>query len=282
MVFSQDGKIYNFSDKRIRDLYESYAARGVPNYSQAYATWISPLDYLSLTCSDVDAFLEKAKPLDYKALCDERQEIYLTVDFEDGEVVGHEGRHRMAALHKAGAELVAIAVHAYGENGRYEREFIDEVTVSGQDFFYLEKPCKAKGVVKLRGLTPLSQAYKQQVRAVFGPFPALGTFIGKKVYADKAYLGCIKGFSDCAEYVKEMHTNNPFKVAYVHIHDDIHSKGCCNSIINLFDFLNWTSEGRFCVLSAPALDDLIQSSKQEANASREDRDIKFKSDIVTR
>ena len=282
MVFSVDGKAYNFSDKRINNLYESYSARGVPNYSQAYVTWISPLDYLSLTCSDVNPFLEKAKPLDYKALCDERQEIYLTVDFEDGEVVGHEGRHRMAALYKAGAELVAVAVHAYGENGKYEREYIESFTVTGQDFSYIVPPRKATGVVELHGLTPLSEAYKKQVRSVYGPSSVLETFVGKKVYADNVCLGSVKGFSDCAEYVKEMHMNNPFKVSYVHINNDTNINGCVNSVINLRDFLNGTKEGLFRFSKSPALDELIHQSKQKVSLARYDNDINFKKDEVIR
>lgn len=170
MIFSNDGKIYSFSEKRVRNLFEAYSA-SAENYSQAYAAWISPLDFLSLTVSDVQGFLEKNKDkiLDYKELCEERQEMFLTVDFDSGEVVGHEGRHRMAALYYAGAEQVAIAVRAYGEKGKYNRKFIPEVTVTGQEFWMCRPRTRASGVVTLKGLVPFSKAYRNTVMELYGP-----------------------------------------------------------------------------------------------------------------
>ena len=169
LVSSVDGKSYGFSTKRIRNLYENYALRRSENYSMAYAAWITPLDYLSLTVSDVASFVDSCNPLDLEKLCAERQEIFLTVDLDAGEVVGHEGRHRMAALHKAGAERVAISIRCYGESGKYDRQPIPDLKLIGEEFLFCRPRYRASGVVKLDNLVPLSWHYRDVVEGLFGP-----------------------------------------------------------------------------------------------------------------
>ena len=281
MVYSFEGKVYNFSYKRLKDLFEYSSAPGEPNYAKSYATWISPLDYLSLTCPNAQEFLDKAKPLEYKKLCDERQEIYLRVDFETGRVVGHEGRHRMAALHNAGANMVAITVCAYGDKGKYNREFIERFTVKGQEFDYMEPPTRALGEVELRCLTPISLADKELVYNVFGPDVTLGTFIGERIYAienieqfstgekvseRKRYIGTVKGFSDNPDYSKGIpHPANPYKISYVHLHDETNPVGYRDYSIKIENFLNWIQEGNYKVPAKEALaslDDVIDNAKQ--------------------
>lgn len=262
MVFDFEEKVYNFSDKRLKYLFDCYSSNSVEKYAQAYVAWIKPLDYLSLTTSDVQGFLDKAKPLDYKALCDERQEIRLTVDFDAGEVVGHEGRHRMAALHKAGATTVAVVVKAYGEKGKYDRDFIERFTVKGQEFNYISPPRRASGVVELRCLVPLSKAERDLVLATFGSVVVLETFKGKKIYAvddvfqfsmgrkvseRQEYIGTVKGFSDNKDYSKAWHRGNPYKMVYVHMHNERNPKGYQDFALKVEDFLGWIKDGKYRV-----------------------------------
>lgn len=262
MVFNLEEKVYNFSDERLNYLYECYSSNSVEKYSQAYVAWINPLDYLSLTTTDVQGFLDKAKPLDYKILCGERQEIRLTVDFEAGEVVGHEGRHRMAALYNAGATAVAIVVKAYGEKGKYDREFIERFTVKGQEFNCIDPPRRASGVVDLRCLYPLSKAERDLVLAVFGPASVLESFKDKKIFAvddvfqfstgdkvseRKKYIGTVKGFSDNKDYLKAWSNTNPYPFLYVHMHNEKNPKGYQDFQLKVEDFLGWIKEGKYRV-----------------------------------
>lgn len=291
MIFSADNKIYNFSYKRLRNLYINYAAEFEENYSKAYATWISPNDYLSLTCpGGAQSFLDQAKPLDYKELCNQQQEIFLKVDFEKGVVVGHEGRHRMAALHNAGANLVAVTIIPNNQKDKYNRQPIERMLVEGQ-CFPIDPPNKATGVVELQRLTPISTANKELLYSVFGPDPALGTFVGKKIYAvedisqfssgqqissRKRYIGKIKGFSDNPDYAKTIHRSNPFKASCVHIHNETNPKGYQDYTVKLSDFLNWTREGKYHISAdnVRALADIIScAEKQKANKPDVDNKI---------
>lgn len=293
MVFDFEEKVYNFSDKRLKYLYECYSSTSEEKYAQAYVAWINPLDYLSLTTTDIQGFLERAKPLDYKALCDERQEIRLTVDFEAGEVVGHEGRHRMAALYKAGATTVAVVVKAYGEKGKYDRDFISQFTVTGQEFWLIDPPRRAPGVVDLRCLVPLSKAEKELATCFFGPSAVLDSFKGKKIYAvedvfqfstdDKVserqkYIGTVEGFSDNKGYSKAWHVLNPYEMIYVHMHNEKNPVGYQDYTLKVDDFLRWIQEGKYRVpaknfsRSPSDLNELIVAA-EKAVTKRETKDI---------
>ena len=281
MIFSFDETTYTFSNKRLKDLFEYSSAPGEPFYAKAYAAYISPKDYLSLTCPDPQRFIDNAKPLDYNKLCSERQEIYLRVDFDSGEVVGHEGRHRMAALHNAGAELVAVTVYPYGDKDKYNRQFIDHFTVKGQNFDYLEPPCRAPGVVNLECLVPLSEAFKDTVREHFGPGPALETYIGKKVYAvegiyqfsndekvgeRKECIGRVKGLSDNRNFAKSFESPFKWTPAYVCMYSEHNPVGYRDYAIKVEDFLKWIKNGRYKIPAkdmAAELDDLIVQAESK-------------------
>lgn len=275
MFCTYDNEIFNFSSKRLKDLFEYSSADGIPNYAKSYAAWIRPLDYLSLTCTDVQGFIEQAQPLDYKKLCAERQEIYLRVDFDNGKVVGHEGRHRMAALHKAGAKMVAITVCASDEKDKYYRHFIDKITVNGQDFNYLDPPRTAPGVVDLKCLVPISVSHKDFVFDVYGPRPVLESFVGKRIYAvedvyqfssgdkiaeRKRYMGTVKGMSDNPDYMKKYDSFFPWQPSYVWLHNEKNPNGYKDYAIKASDFMNWFNEGLYQVPAketVASLDDVI-------------------------
>ncbi|MEG2138262.1 MAG: hypothetical protein RRY64_06310, partial [Oscillospiraceae bacterium] len=161
---TKDGKTAAWSDKRIDRLYDAYASSS-PNYAKAYAAFISPDDFLSLTTSNRGQIEAQSRPLDTKELEDERQEIQLTYDPETpGEVFGHEGRHRMVALKNAGVERVAIAIQFLGEAGKYDRKPIKSLPLRGEDFGRTRAP----GNVTLEDLVPISQAYRAEIEEKFG------------------------------------------------------------------------------------------------------------------
>ena len=260
MVFDFDSKTYNFSHRRVRWLYEKYSASGVENYSQAFATYISPLDYLSLSASTPQSFVEKANPLDFGRLDEEYQEIFLTVDMDTGEVVGHEGRHRMAALYNAGAEKVAIAIRAFGEKDRYDRKPIDQMVLQGQEFPYLEPPQKAPGVVSVNNLIPFSQACKGAMMEYYGPMHVLRSYFDKDVYQGNDFYGKIVGVGD-------VHIDLPTGGSVKHKHILFSQYTHHSSSLRISDFMKGVSDGVFRVSQSKsiALDHVIASAAQRAS-----------------
>lgn len=120
---------------RIDYLIEDSGAGTRKNYAQSWITSISPTDFLNMTLSekgqDRDNF--DKMPGDYGSTVNDynyidglknekRQTPYLAIDVSTGEVVGHEGRHRMRALEKAGVTSSEIRIEFRDENGRLIKE----------------------------------------------------------------------------------------------------------------------------------------------------------------
>lgn len=104
---TQENGIASYTEERLEDLYTDYAAMN-EDYSQAYLTRLSPQEFLKLTTEDDAAYnriVSEAGKLDREKIKKNSQPIYLRI-YDDGEVKGHEGRHRMAALMDAGITSV--------------------------------------------------------------------------------------------------------------------------------------------------------------------------------
>ena len=159
---SKDEKTLWFSPERINRLMREYAASN-PDYSKAYATFISPSDFLSLTTTNEARIVSEATPLDLKSLRDETQEIFLRFDEETGEITGHEGRHRMVALRNAGIEQVAIALVPDTERNKYGRKPIPSLEVTGEEF----RTGRAPGRVTLADIIPISSGTRGEIEMRF-------------------------------------------------------------------------------------------------------------------
>lgn len=137
-VVNVNGETATWTSERMTDLIERYGATN-PRYTQAYATWINPADFVKATTVNQtrrNQIYDEAGNLDIDALSRETQTPYLTVDYETMRIVGHEGRHRMAALAKAGVKRVAVAIR-FTENSlsRYDARIMDgEHKLKGQTF----------------------------------------------------------------------------------------------------------------------------------------------------
>ena len=119
----EDGTVYSERDyvaydrtailkeSKVDEYLEDYAAVSTPKYAQAYITYMRPRTFLKLTTDD---FLERihiseqAGELDEERLSNSRPGIYLRIDHDTGKVIGHEGRHRMAAMENAHINLVPV------------------------------------------------------------------------------------------------------------------------------------------------------------------------------
>lgn len=170
-----DGKTTaSYTDDKIQELFDVYSVKADSknlDYAQRYVAYISPDDFLSLTVTDGNIGKMKASvPKDYGKLDIDKMKgdtsgPVIIFDTETGEVVGHEGRHRMILLQNEGVENVAVMVHPYpNERGKYEREKLLNLKLSGEEF----STGKASGKVVLDEVIPLSNRYRQEVYEKFG------------------------------------------------------------------------------------------------------------------
>jgi len=165
--FSIDGKA-GFTKERIAYLYEEYASPYHMDYSKGYLTYMSPDDYLSLTSTpamqeNLRAETNELAPngLDESILAQtgRASEIRLSVDINTGEVIGHEGRHRMILLRDRGIKSVPIVIRKDIEAGKYSMAKIDSLRLTGQGF--------APGKVVVNSLYPISMRYKDTINELF-------------------------------------------------------------------------------------------------------------------
>jgi len=76
--------------------------------SGARVAFVNPADFVNATHPDPQVIANEAGKLDLKKLAGESGTPFLFI--QDGEIIGHEGRHRMAALAAAGVSRVPIQV----------------------------------------------------------------------------------------------------------------------------------------------------------------------------
>ena len=167
-----------WTSERVTDLIDRYGATN-PRYTQAYATWINPADFVKATTVNQtrrNQIYDEAGNLDIDALSQETQTPYLTVDYETMRIVGHEGRHRMAALAKAGVKRVAVAIRFTEDSlNRYDAHIMEgEHKFKGQSFSSWDadaqrvKTRTSHNSVSVGSLVPINAAYSAQLSEFTG------------------------------------------------------------------------------------------------------------------
>ena len=98
-------------DKWLKD----YAAKSSPKYAQAYIARMTPKQFVDLTTSTTGRLLigNQTEALDAEKLIEATRDQPLQIQISDGEVVGHEGRHRATALSRAGVNSIPVLVFDY-------------------------------------------------------------------------------------------------------------------------------------------------------------------------
>jgi hypothetical protein len=137
----------------------------IRDYAKSYITWVEPIDFIYATTASEqfrEQLKEEAGDLDIEKLRNETQPIHLTVDFETGQIVGHEGRHRMLALQKSGIDRVAVIIDAWNDD-RHNTKPIETMHIEGQRFGSYKKGTD----FFLHDVLPLSQRYADVARQVF-------------------------------------------------------------------------------------------------------------------
>ena len=148
-------------DREIREA----SSNTVLDYAKSYITWVSPIDFIYATTYSEQGRkqLEKeAGTLDIERLKRETQPIHLTVNFETGEITGHEGRHRMLALQAAGIDNVAVIIDALNDD-RQNTKPIEFMRLKGQYF----GEYRSGTDMYLHDMLPLSKRYADTARELF-------------------------------------------------------------------------------------------------------------------
>lgn len=169
-------KIRAMSSRYRKGVYASYSAERIVrelnsssankmDYAKSYIAWVEPLDFLYATTisqENREQIEKEAGELDLERLRKQTQPIHLTVDFETGKIVGHEGRHRMIALYKAGVNKVAVIFDAWNDD-RYNTKPVDMMRIGGQEFD------KYHGGIDfyVHDMLPLSKRYADAAKKLF-------------------------------------------------------------------------------------------------------------------
>jgi len=168
-------KYASYTSERIEAELQESIAEGVADYAHSYIAWVDPMKFLHATTTTSayrDRIRGEAGDLRMDDLRANEEPIYLIVNEKTGEVVGHEGRHRMTALMDAGVERVAtiirvtdreslIGVHGDKYNGNLLWPKRD-LRLKGQKFD------NGRGSnIALHDLLPLSERYADAARQLF-------------------------------------------------------------------------------------------------------------------
>jgi hypothetical protein len=171
LAFSVSGNEARWTDKRIGRLLEQYAVSHRQTKTKSYVAWISPKQFLDITtpAGDQQAAIRGNAVVDNDRLERESQTPFLLVK-EVGapgggffRTVGHEGRHRMASLEKAGVARVPVVIERTDIGWSELKPTLGYLSAQrySNDF-------KGAGGADLGDLTPLTYANEAQIRQQFG------------------------------------------------------------------------------------------------------------------
>ena len=163
-----------WTDERI-DKYLSggYYGSSNPNYAQAYIGYITPQQFLNLTVggknTTLDMILNESESygeVDFEKLGNSIP-IFLEIKEEKNgaKVTGHEGRHRMYLLGKAGFERIPVLFFDY--RTKYDKTYKSELKLTAQRYNDTDLISKSRNVVA-EDLIPFSQGNRDLIIERFG------------------------------------------------------------------------------------------------------------------
>ena len=160
---------------RINQRIEEHGA-GNTDYARRYITRIAPKDFIDMTVyaenmdrtnfdnkvrGDLDS---KMGEWDYeKQLRDSTEPPVLVVNKATGQIIGHNGRHRVRALEIAGIESVEIEVELHDEDGyliKYNAQTIPDMAISSQFDTAIE--------THISNVIPLNNAHRGEIGKYYG------------------------------------------------------------------------------------------------------------------
>ena len=183
----------SYTSERIESVLADSSSKTEIDFASSYITWVDPIDFIYATTSSEQSrakLREEAGQLDIARLTQETQPIHLTVNFETGEITGHEGRHRMLALQQAGIDKVAVVIDALNDD-RHNTKPIEIMHLKGQVYGEYQKGTD----MFLHNMLPLSKRYADTARGLFTNKPKSGIRFSLKE-DDKEQINLAKEFSD--------------------------------------------------------------------------------------
>ena len=171
------------TESRIGDLIDDSGAGNRKDYARSWITSINPTDFLNMTLGLSNQNREKfdRMPGEYGSTVNDydfiegglkkekRQTPYLAIDMNTGDVVGHEGRHRMRALEKEGITYVEIRVEFRDEDGRLVKEmngYGNELLPIETLTIYNQRGTGQSAVIS--NIIPLNNANRERIFASYG------------------------------------------------------------------------------------------------------------------
>lgn len=172
--YVEDSKKAVMKQSRIDEAIDDSGASN-PTYARDYITAISPKDFIDLTVRtdhvDRESFDREVigdhggvmGEWDYEKALQTSRSPYLQIDKATGRVIGHNGRHRIRALEKAGIQSVEIQVEFFDEDGRlikYDAETIPKMAISSQFDTDIE--------TTISKIIPLNESHRAEIEATYG------------------------------------------------------------------------------------------------------------------
>jgi len=117
-------KKVRYSDDRFKKLWDQsfYTQNDAENKTKGYLAFVNPIEFVRATATpeDYERLLEEKEPLDLEGMRNYNGSMYLSVSERDGnwKITGHEGRHRMLALHDAGYTEVPVYIDFQADNAQ--------------------------------------------------------------------------------------------------------------------------------------------------------------------
>lgn len=183
---------------RIDYLIEDSGAGSRVDYANYWITSISPTDFLNMTLplkkQDRSAFDKFPSEWDDNSNMDTydymgelkknmRQTPYLAIDITTGEVVGHEGRHRMRALEREGITSAEIRVEFRDEDGRTVKYSPDGKRLQIKDAVEIVNQFGTGQTASITNVIPLNEDYRDTIIANYGE--ATSTADADVLYQDR-------------------------------------------------------------------------------------------------
>ena len=177
--------IATMSEGRLSKVYSDYSDSN-PSTTNGYLAYIEPYDFLSLTTTSTEAFLKRNPQRLNEGVSVWGNEnniqksgaLYLRID-EQGNVVGHEGRHRMAGLLREGVNRVAVVIETSQVDNAKP---VSIKKLSGQNFGNV----KSYSSVYIHNMLPISKEYENINKHIFGDVTEDNKYVEPNIrYSDR-------------------------------------------------------------------------------------------------
>lgn len=117
-------KSVRYTPERFQALWDKsfYVQNGAENKATMYLAFVDPMDFVLATSSPetLTRLRKEQEPLDFEKMRSLGHAMHLSVKNQNGEwkITGHEGRHRMLALHDAGYRNIPIHIFLNSDDGK--------------------------------------------------------------------------------------------------------------------------------------------------------------------